>query len=150
MTWATISIASPTVTSLSVFEDRTRPPGAKSKSCLRTHGNAWIKRNGPTPTRAIASPLYQLNADNQNWPLVMGEQSCYPGSGGKNGRDQCYQCVAHNVATMAQIKINSQPAAQDNCGCGIDNSADRTERHGPRQHPFVVEQHCGQEVRHSR
>src|SRR6266513_3883833 len=24
-----------------------------------------------TPTRAIASPLYQLNADNQNWPLVM-------------------------------------------------------------------------------
>src|SRR2546425_7967927 len=46
---------SPTVTSLSVFEDRTRPPGAKSKSCLRTHGNTWIKRNGPTPTRAIAS-----------------------------------------------------------------------------------------------
>src|SRR5437868_14939824 len=81
---------------------------------------------------------------------MVGEQSCYPGSGGKNGRDQCYQCVAHNVATMAQIKINSQPAAQDNCGCGIDNSANRTERHGPRQHPFVVEQHCGQKVRHSR
>src|SRR5207247_7360927 len=75
---------------------------------------------------------------------MVGEQSCYPGSGGKNGRDQCYQCVAHNVATMAQIKINSQPAAEENCGCGIDNSADRTERHGPRQHPFVVEQHCGQ------
>src|SRR2546430_4730758 len=67
MTWATISIVSPTVVSLSVFEDRTRPPGAKSKSCLRTHGNTWIKRNGPTPTRAIASPLYQLNADNQDW-----------------------------------------------------------------------------------
>src|SRR5438105_5328523 len=71
MNWATISIASPTVVSLSVFEDRTRPPGAKSKSCLRTHGNTWIKRNGPTPTRAIASPLYQLNADNQDWCQVM-------------------------------------------------------------------------------
>src|SRR5439155_18666994 len=35
--------------------DRFAKSGAKSKSCLRIHGNAWIKRNGPTPIRAIAS-----------------------------------------------------------------------------------------------
>src|SRR5690349_11601384 len=81
---------------------------------------------------------------------MVGEQSCYPGSGGKNGCDQCYQCVAHNVATMAQIEINSQPAARSNCGCRMNNRAGWTERDGPRQHPFVVEDYRGQKVRHSR